>query len=254
MLQAFAAVDPSAKKDIDAIRQWLILQKEVQNWGTSPATTDIVATFLQTSGRWMTPARGVAVAVDGNNVELPQTDRLMGHFRVALPADASTLSIGRQADAPSWGAVIRRYMAQIDEIPAASQEDLSITKRYLVVDNTDVSSTEPIAVGRRVRVELTVKSKRALQYVTIVDDRPACFEPVEQLPGYLWSEGLGFYRENASTATRLFVDAMPAGTYVLTYDMWVNNAGEFLSGVATAQSQYAPAITAHSAGSALTVR
>lgn len=254
MLQAFAAVDPSAKKDIEAIRQWLILQKEVQNWGASPATTDIVATFLQTSGRWMTPARGVDIAVDGNDVELPQTDRLMGHFRVALPADASTLSIGRQADAPSWGAVIRRYTAQIDEIPAASQEDLSITKRYLVVDNTDVSSTEPIAVGRRVRVELTVKAKRALQYVTIVDDRPACFEPVEQLPGYLWSEGLGFYRENASTATRLFVDAMPAGTYVLTYDMWVNNAGEFLSGVATAQSQYAPAITAHSAGSALTVR
>jgi len=35
--------------------------------------------------------------------------------------------------------------------------------------------------------------------------------------------------------------------------MWVNNSGNFASGIATAQSQYAPQITAHSAGERLIV-
>ena len=37
------------------------------------------------------------------------------------------------------------------------------------------------------------------------------------------------------------------------YDMYVNNEGEFSSGIATIQSQYAPQITAHSAGNTLNI-
>lgn len=46
---------------------------------------------------------------------------------------------------------------------------------------------------------------------------------------------------------------MPKGTYVVSYDLYVNNAGSFASGIATAASQYAPEITARSAGSVITV-
>ena len=134
-----------------------------------------------------------------------------------------------------------------------------MTKRILVLerDADGVRAADPrgsLAVGQKVRVELTVKATRALDYVTITDQRPACLEPIDQLPGYVWSEGLGFYRENRDTETRLFIDRLPEGTYILSYDLFVNNAGQFISGIATAQSQYAPAFTAHSAGEPIRVR
>mgnify|MGYP007094136282 CR=1 FL=1 len=46
---------------------------------------------------------------------------------------------------------------------------------------------------------------------------------------------------------------MPKGQYVIEYEMNVNNAGTYSLGIATLQSQYAPEMTAHSAGTALTV-
>ena len=103
------------------------------------------------------------------------------------------------------------------------------------------------------KVVLTVKASREIDYMAINDQRAACLEPVEQLPEPIWSEGICFYRENLDAETRIFIDRLPKGTYQLAYEMWVNNAGSFASGIATAQSQYAPELTAHSSGSRLVV-
>ena len=104
------------------------------------------------------------------------------------------------------------------------------------------------------RVQLTLVAKRNLEYVSIDDERPACFEPVEQLPGYVWGGGLGFYRENLDASTRLFIGYLPQGTYHLTYDMTASLAGSFISGIATLQSQYAPELTAHSGAARIEVK
>ena len=103
------------------------------------------------------------------------------------------------------------------------------------------------------KIQLLIHATRDMQYLAITDDRAACLEPVEQLPAPIWSEGLCFYRENRDSSTNMFVTNMPAGTYLLEYELWVNNAGTFSSGIATIQSQYAPQLTAHSAGSTITI-
>ena len=90
--------------------------------------------------------------------------------------------------------------------------------------------------------------------MTISDARAACFEPVSQLPSVQFAEGVCFYLEPRDSQTDIFVTTMPKGTYVITYDLYVNNAGSFASGIATASSQYEPGIAARSAGSVLTVR
>ncbi len=87
-----------------------------------------------------------------------------------------------------------------------------------------------------------------MEYVVIDDNRSAAFEPVDQLPGYIYSEGVAFYRENRDAVTNMFIPYMPKGTYLLTYELNVNNAGSFTSGLATIQSQYAPSLSAHSSG------
>ena len=108
--------------------------------------------------------------------------------------------------------------------------------------------------GDRVQVVLTIDVKRDMQYVTIIDERPATLEPTEQLPGYIRAEGLSFYRENRDSATNIFIDRLPRGVYKLAIDMTVGVSGTFTSGIATLQSQLAPELTAHSAGTMITVR
>ena len=260
LLEAFHAVDPGCK-DIDMIRQWLILQKEAMDWGTSVTTTEVIASILSTSGRWVAPAQGATVRVGESVVEPDKVEKITGYFRTdisRLSPSGATLSVNKPGDAPSWGAVYCQFTDVMADVKAASCDAVSIEKKLLLVNSTpdgvttaDVSA--PLATGDKVRVLLTIKVDRDMDYVAIVDDRPACFEPVEQLPTPIFTEGIYFYRENRDSATKIFINHLPKGTYQIGYDMWVNNAGDYASGIATIQSQYAPQFTAHSAGSIIKV-
>ena len=46
----------------------------------------------------------------------------------------------------------------------------------------------------------------------------------------------------------MFINSLNKGTHIIGYDVWVTNPGEFTSGIATIQCQYAPQLSAHSAG------
>ena len=58
--------------------------------------------------------------------------------------------------------------------------------------------------------------------------RASCFEPVDVLSGYQYKGGLGFYQSTKDAATHFFFDSINKGTYVLEYDIRVNNHWEFL--------------------------
>lgn len=251
LLETFATVAPDCQ-DIDRIRQWLILQKEAKDWGTSVTTSSATAAILSTSSKWVEPARTAKITVAGKEVEPDNVERMTGYFRTPLALDSKSkgsMKVTRESDSPSWGALFYLYTDSMTSVKAHACPELSIEKQFAI----NGSYTDEMKVGDKVTVTLTLRVDRDMDYVTIVDERPACYEPVEQLPTPIFAEGIYFYRENRDASTRLFIDHLPKGTYVLTYDMWVNNSGTFASGIATAQSQYAPQFTAHTSGQQLTV-
>lgn len=230
--------------EVDLLRQWLILQKGAENWGSDVAAVYVTSAVLSSSQSWITPAGGATVKVGRTRIEPEKYERMTGEFEASLPvgkASGQTLRIDRRSDTPSWGAVYCRYESDMTEVAASSCPELSIQK----------SMPDSMSVGDRVTVRLTLKVDADMDYVAITDDRPACFEPVEQLPAPVYAEGLRFYRENLDSSTRIFIDHLPKGTYIITYDMWVNNAGYYTSGIATVQSQYAPRYSAHSGGGSI---
>lgn len=251
LLQTFATVDPGCQ-DIDRIRQWLILQKEAKDWGTSVTTSAAIAAILSTSTRWIEPAQNASISVAGKTIQPDKIERMTGYFRTSLPLNNKSkgkLKISRISDAPSWGTLYYLYSDSMTSIRPHKCPELSIEKRIAV----NGKYTEDLTIGDKATVTLTIRVERDMDYVTVIDDRPACYEPVEQLPTPIFAEGICFYRENRDSSTRLFIDHLPKGTYIITYDMWVNNAGTFASGVATVQSQYAPQFTAHTAGGKLVI-
>lgn len=110
-----------------------------------------------------------------------------------------------------------------------------------------------LKTGDRVRVTLTIACDSDLEYVAVTDPRAACLEPADQISSYTQSDGVWFYREVRDAATNLFIPFLSKGTHVISYDCFTDRAGEYSLGVANAQSQYAPTITAHSAGTLLRV-
>lgn len=254
VLDAFATVEPGCE-DIAKIRQWLILQKESMNWGTSVTASSVIASILSTSDGWLVPAEASKVYVGGSEIVPESVEAVTGYFRTPVPVESlasGELRVHKGGDTPSWGAVYYQYVDSMTDVKASACDAISIEKViYSVVQTPDGPVTRQasdLKVGDKIKVQLTLKVDRDMDYVAVVDDRPACYEPVEQLSKPIVSEGIYFYRENRDSSTRFFITHLPKGTYLLTYDMWVNNAGSFTSGIATVQSQYAPQLSAHSAG------
>ncbi len=254
ILDAFNAVEPGCR-DIDLIRQWLILQKEAKDWGTSVTTSDVIASLLTSGSKWTVPASPAIIKIGNTRVEPENIDRLLGYFRrdvSSLHPSQATLSIEKSGTTPSWGAVYCQFKGEMTEIKAASCAEVSIDKQLYKRVNGSAGvewvAADSITTGDIVQVNLTITVNRDMDYVAIIDQRGACFQPVEQLPQPILSEGIYFYRENRDASTNIFVTRLPKGVYRLSYELYANNAGTFASGIATLQSQYAPSLSAHSSG------
>ncbi len=260
VLDAYNRLQPDSEA-IDKIRQWIILQKEAQNWGNSVATTQAVATLLTSGSNWTLPQEPATIKIGRKKLNVSPTDTRLGYIRTDIsdlsPA-GKKLSIELHSDTPAWGAVYQQFTSPMQSVAPSSCDDLKIEKHfYRQVNSPDGSAwveTDTFSVGDIVQINLTVVAARQMDYVAITDERAACFEPTQQLPQPIWSEGICFYRENRDSSTNMFVTRLPKGTYRLSYTLKANNAGNFASGIATVQSQYAPQLSAHSGGNTLTIK
>lgn len=253
IIQAYAAMGAPAV-EIDAMRQWVIVQAQANDDLGAYNPDYIIASVLMTGSDWTSVPVAQNVTVNGKPFEIGKEESATGYFSQRIEGKGKyKITVTPNGVTPSYGSVLtidRRPMASIKARPG---RDLAIDKRVLVERDGQWVETTDFALGERVRVQLTIVAKRNLEYVSIDDERPACFEPVDQLPGYVYDGGLGFYRENLDASTRLFISYLPQGTYHVTYDMTANVAGEFISGIATLQSHYAPELTAHSSAARIAV-
>lgn len=253
IIQAYKAMNaPDA--EIDALRQWVIVQAQATDDLGAHNPDYVIAAVLLTGSDWTSAPVSQNVTVNGQPLKIDATESASGYFAQTLPAEGKvTVTVTPNGVTPSYGSVISIGTEAMKNVKARPGRDLSIEKRFLVEKDGKWTETNQFTLGQRVRVQLIVKAKRNLEYVAISDERPAAFEPVDQLPGYVWDGSLSFYRENLDATTNLFIGYLPQGTYHITFDMTAAASGCFISGIATLQSQYAPELTAHSAGNQITV-
>lgn len=257
VLRAFAEIEPKSA-DIDRIRQWLVLQKQNTDWGSSAVTSLVVATILNTGADWAVQPRGTAIHIGDTLVEAPRTETYTGRETVNVTAmldRPQVMTVDRRGGYPSCGAVVKMERLPMSEVKAVACAEASIEKSVNVSHNGAVwMPADTVSVGDRVMVTLTVRVDDDLDYVVISDPRPAGCELVSQLPTPVWSEGICFYRENSQESTNLYIDHLRRGTYVLTYELFASRAGTFATGGSQFQSQYNPLVAAHAAGSLLKIK
>ena len=267
LLEAYAAADPKSRI-VDGLRQYLIVRRQATDWGNRGVTAYVVSSFLNSGTRWAQPTVTPALYLDNSTtpstMSAPAGDAMV--YSATLPTDAKTLRLDvGNAGVPSYGAIVTSYVAPMQDIKAYSEDDeISVEKRLLVRDASGKMQDAPkvLQVGQTVTVSITLKTTRPMSYVNVTDQRPATFEPVDQMSHYVgpsfWRASTGndvpHYRENRDASTRILIDYLPEGTHVISYDVTVNNAGTYASGIVTATCDRAPSLTAHSAGSILEVK
>lgn len=264
-LEAYALITPQAP-EVDLLRQWLITRRQVQDWGSDSYTSEVINAVLTCGTKWETADAIPEIRLGNRLIKPDRQETLTGAFTLHIDASEASgkrLTVTRKSDitGPAWGGVIRQYVAPAASVKAEAIPSLSVRKEIVkIVDDNGVDTgitkgrEGELRVGDKVRVTLTVGCDRNMDYVALTDPRPSCLEPVKALSGYTAIDGVWCYSETRNTATNLYFDYLPKGTHVYSYECRVSHSGEFGVGPATAQSQYAPAQTAHSEGMTLEVK
>ena len=252
IIQAVAMVTPG-NPVLNQLRQWVILQAQATDDLGACNPDYIISSVLLTGTVWSDMTSVQPITIDGTPAMFAQAELGTGYFAEKV-APGSVIQIAPNGVTPSYGSIVSVFSALMKNVPAFKSDDLEITKRLMVQRNGQWVESDTFESGEEVRVQLLITAKRQLEYVAITDQRPAGLEPRDQLPGWVWSNGICFYRENRDASTRLFISYLPKGSYSLTYAMTAATPGTFASGVATLQSQYDPALTAHSAGAIIQIK
>lgn len=140
----------------------------------------------------------------------------------------------------------------MDKIQSFEGDGLKVSREYIYKGKT-LKRKATLHVGDRLTVRLTFRTDRDMDFVSLKDERAACMEPVEQLSGYVWKNGLGYYRAPGDASTSFFMDHLRKGTYVIEYEVYIDRAGTYQAGTATIQSVYAPEFGSHTKGEVLQV-
>lgn len=248
-MEAIARVEPDESMHAE-MQQWLLKQKQVQAWSNSLETADAIYALLCSGGHQLNTSGKMTVKAGRMEMETP--DDALGYARrtyTGTDTDIKRAEISKTGSGIGWGAVYAQYLEEMDRLADAKGNGLSISLEVLK-DGKRIDKHAVLNVGDKLTVRLNIKADRDMDFIQIKDERPACFEPSEQLSGYRWNAktGIGYYQVSRDASTEFFIDKMRKGSYVIEYTVHVDRAGTYQAGMASIQSAYAPEFAGHTGG------
>ncbi len=242
-MEAIAAITPQDSATLDQMRRWLLGQKRTQAWDTPINSVNAIYAFLAGGTELLESGGRTALAIDGKAIDAPQATAGLGYVKTALhDPKGTTFTATKTSGGTSWGAVYAQFM-QDAALVAPSASGISV-KREIVADPAGLH------VGSRVRVRITIRADRDLDFVQVADRRAACMEPVGQLSGYR----NGAYCSPKDNATNYYFDRMSKGTHVVETEYYIDRAGRYETGTCTAGCAYAPEYRATAPSVAIEVK
>ena len=270
LIEAFAEVT-NDKKAVDDMKVWLLKNKQTKNWPTTKSTTEAIYALLMQGTDWLSVKENTVIKIGDEKIltkKLSENEKEAetGYVKLNWKSDEikkemGTISVQNKSNVPGFGGIYWQYFEELDQIKNNSGGVLSVAKELFIKKNTTngdvlqkINSTMLLQIGDLVTVRLIITTKEDMEFVHLKDLRASCFEPVNVLSEYQYKGGLGFYNSTKDAATHFFFDLINKGTYVLEYDIRVNNAGAFSNGITTIQSMYAPEFSNHTKGIRIRVK
>ena len=167
-----------------------------------------------------------------------------------------TVSVTNGGTQIAWGGIYVQSLQPLSAVQAQKQEGVVLQRVISEVKGdhiVPINGSVHLDKGARLRIRLTLKTDRDLDYVYVKDLRAAGLEPVDQRSGYHWQSGLSYYQVVRDEAQEFYLDHLRPGTYILEFDAFVSQYGTYEGGFALMQCLYAPAFTARTEGTTVQI-
>jgi uncharacterized protein YfaS (alpha-2-macroglobulin family) len=253
----------------DDLRIYLLKNKQTNSWKTTKATASAIFALLgnqPTSKLEIAQTPIIKLGGQDLNINLSEAEHGTGYFKKTylkdeVKADLAKVEITNPNQNIAWGAVYWQYNEKLNNIQINKSSPLRVEKKLYKVMNTDrgevlkeipasagMTNADDLSIGDRVRVKLMLYVEREMEFLHLKDMRASGFEPRDQVSGYKYSAGLGYYQTSRDASMNFFMDYITKGTYTIEYDLNTNIKGTFSNGITTFQSMYAPEFNSHSEG------
>ena len=244
IIEAFSEITDD-KNTIEELQIWLLNNKRKQDWKTTKATTEATYALLLQGNDWLSVEGSAKIKIGDekiNTKKLYETklEAGAGYFKTSwntkeITPKMADISIKNTSEVTQFGGYYWQYFEQLDKITNEEHtNDIKLHKELFLKKNTDNGPTltkienTSLKVGDLVTVRIELQVKDNFEFVHLKDMRASAFEPVDVISKYKWQDGTGYYQSTKDVATHFFFDRLNKGTYVLEYDVRVNNAGRFL--------------------------
>ena len=265
IIEAFSRLNYNPQ-NIDKMKVWLLKQKQSQRWKTSSATAEAVSALLMTGNRsLLAESKPVSIKLGGKPLKIDneQQEAGTGYFEKSwsgseVHSTMGSIEVSNPNNHITWGAAYWQYFEDIDKV-TASKSPLNVEKKLYIETLTDdgpvleEAAVKKLRTGDKIVVRLIIRTDRDMEFVQLKDVRATGMEVTQQLSGYNYRGGLGYYRNNKDASTSFFFRYLNKGTYVLEYPVHLTQQGVFPVGLATIQCLYAPEFAAHSQGGRIVV-
>lgn len=243
-MEAIKTITPADITTIEEMKRWLLQQKRTQAWDNPISSADAIYAFLADNTEALASRPQTTFAIDGSELELPKATAGLGYIKTGIgsPAAGKTLTVTKQSEGTSWGAVYARFVQKSSMIENHSS---GITlKREIIAERSKLK------VGDRVKVRITLEARRTMDFVQVKDRKAACMEPVEALSGYR----NGAYCSPKDNSMNYYFDRLTKGQkVVLETEYYLDRPGRYETGVCTAECAYSPEYRATSKSMVLEV-
>ena len=263
MIEAFDEVN-NDMEIVNQLKIWLLKNKQTNRWKTDKATVSAIYSLLFDQGGTISETGLVKIYVADEDItkDLAKDDIQSGtgYYKKkwagnTITPSMSDIKIENPNKDIAWGAVYWQYLQDLDKIESFEDTPLKIKRELYLVKNTDkgekmteINKGDALNPGDLIRVKIRLQVDREMEFVHLSDQRAATFEPLEQISGYHWQGGLGYYQNPRDTKMNFFIDFLPRGVFVLEYSLRATQSGVFSNGIAELQSYYAPEFSSHSEG------
>lgn len=257
---ATASQFADSKEVLCDMQLWLLRQKQAQHWDNVLNTMDVCDLLLSIQpDTTFHEAQLPVFSLDGHELHVDNAKAGTGYVKVNVEepwTDAKYLTVKKTSPGISWGCAYGQSLEELTRVEQSTNTELRIERtlyrRTLQADGK--AEWQPLAdgvllhVGDRVRLRLRLQADRDMDFLQLRCQHAACLEPVNQLSGYQWMGGRGGYLAHRDTESDLFFDTFTKGAATVDLEFYVTHAGHYNQGIATLQSAYCPAFSAHSAG------
>jgi hypothetical protein len=263
MIEVFNEIAKS-QDEVEALKVWLLKQKQTQDWKTTKATTEAIYALLLTGQNWLEIDEMVKIKLGDEFIDPTQMEDVAieagtGYFKKSwsgqeIQPEMGKVQLEKTDPGVAWGGLYWQYFEDLDRI-TPHETPLKLSKKLFVERITERGKAiEPIekktklVVGDKVIVRIELHVDRDMEYVHMKDMRASGFEPINVFSQGKYQDGLYYYESTKDAATNFFMHWLPKGTYVFEYPLRVTHQGDFANGITTIQCMYAPEFTSHSEG------